>query len=91
MLETGNSLVIDHNEAMVALADGFGGQAETAIASALEPLSQALGAVSTLAEKRSGELSTKARAAVDKVQALVPELNGLATRLRKTDRLDTDI
>jgi chromosome segregation ATPase len=88
MLETGNGLVFDHNEAMEALAAGFGERAEGAIADALTPLSDALGAASALAEKRSGELSGKVRAAVDKVQALVPELNGLAARLRKADRLE---
>jgi flagellar biosynthesis chaperone FliJ len=88
MLETGNSLVLDHNEAMEALSAGFGERAEGALAEALVPLSDALAAVSALAEKRSGELSAKVQTAVGKVQALVPELNGLAARLRKTDRLE---
>lgn len=87
MLEAGNGVVMDHNEAMDAMKTAFATQAVDALDAALSPVSEALQAIGVLAGTRSAELSERVRTAASRIEAIAPGIDQLSERLRKASAL----
>ena len=87
MLEAGNGVILDHNEAMGALETGFAVDAVEALGDALSPVAEALSAVNNSVRSRQAELSQKVQATIARLEELAPEIGALSERLLRAKDL----